>query len=261
MLKSNVAGSFYPDNPLELKTIVETFLSKANRDHPLPKAIIAPHAGFIYSGHVAAEAYACLLNEPEHFKRIVLVGPSHRFSVDGIAVTQAKEYETPLGNIPIDQTAIDKLLSVSQINVVEQAFQMPENSLETQLPFLQCTLKNFSIVPMLYGQIDYYLVAEILMQFIDDQKTLIVISSDLSHYHDYNTANRIDRKTAASILNNQPEEISFDQACGRTGIQALLVVAKEKQLKSVLLDLRNSGDTAGSKDQVVGYAAFHFYKE
>ncbi len=260
IIEPKVAGMFYPDDPEELRATVRTYLSQANAQHPFPKAIISPHAGFQYSGPIAAESYACLQNDKKRFDHVILLGPSHRYPFEGVAVTSADALKTPLGNIPIDHTLIDEIISLPQVSLVDQAFNTQENSLETQLPFLQSVIDNFSIVPLLIGDVNYTEVAAVLSMLWNGENTLIVVSSDLSHYLDDQSAKTIDTETVNAILALDPDKISFDQACGRTGIQALLSIAKEKGLTPGLLDLRNSGDTAGPKDQVVGYAAVHFYE-
>ena len=257
-IEPKVAGMFYPDDPEELKALIQRYLSKANEECQTPKALISPHAGFQYSGSIAAEAYACLLKNKKQFEHVILFGPSHRFPFDGVAVTSASAYKTPLGIISIDQPLVHEILSLPQVDIVDEAFGVQENSLETQLPFLQSVIDKFSIVPLLIGNTNYSDVAEVLKVLWNGDNTLIVISSDLSHYLDDEKAKAIDNKTVEAILNIEPDKISYDQACGRIAIQALLSIAKEKGLKPKLIDLRNSGDTAGSKDQVVGYAAIHF---
>lgn len=254
----SVAGSFYPADPIELKETVIKMLIEANSDLPIPKAIIAPHAGYIYSGPIAASAYACLKKAKEKIKKVVILAPSHQVPFEGIATTDDDFFQTPLGNIPIDRVAVDKLVLSNKVKLLPGAFSL-EHSLEVQLPFLQETLENFELVPLLIGQVSYQEIAKVLHEVFNGFETLIIISSDLSHYYDYKTAQRLDNTTVESIINLDPESIHFEQACGRLGIQALLVIAKEKGLKPAIIDLRNSGDTAGSKDQVVGYAAVHFY--
>ena len=260
ILEPKVAGMFYPGDPEELRSTVQMYLSNANANRPFPKAIISPHAGFQYSGPIAAEGYACLQNDKKRFDRVILLGPSHRYPVEGIAITSADALNTPLGNIPIDQALIKEITSLPQVTLIDDAFNTQENSLETQLPFLQMVIDNFSIVPLLIGDANYTEVAEVLKRLWNGENTLIVVSSDLSHYLDDKAAKVIDAETVNAILALDPDKISFDQACGRIGIQALLSIAKQKGLTSKLIDLRNSGDTAGPKDQVVGYAAVHFYE-
>lgn len=253
-----VAGSFYPSNPVALKNMLDQFLmdAKDKRDLPIPRAIIAPHAGYIYSGPIAASAYACLENSTS-IKRVAVFAPSHQLLFSNVAISEAHFFETPLGKIPVDREKVSELLSFPQVNLLEEAFDQ-EHALEVHLPYLQSTLKEFLLIPFIIGQISYQKVAEILENLLDDSEILIVISSDLSHYLDYKIAQTVDQKTAQAILDLKPEAIDWEQACGCVGIQALLEAAKKYHLKPKLIDLRNSGDTAGDKNRVVGYGAFHF---
>ncbi|HCU04990.1 MAG TPA: AmmeMemoRadiSam system protein B, partial [Coxiellaceae bacterium] len=226
---------------------------------PPPKALIVPHAGFVYSGSIAAAAYASLKPVKQKIKRVILLGPCHRYPLFGLAVTAADFYATPLGKIPIDQASIKDILQLPYVQVSEPAFNTQENSLETQLPFLQMTLDEFSIVPILIGQARETVVASVIDRLWHEEDTLIVISSDLSHYLDYETACRLDKKTANAILHLDPQAIQDDQACGSIGIKALLLIALKKGLTPRLVKLQNSGDIVGSYHEgVVGYGAFHF---
>lgn len=257
--QSSVAGLFYPADPEELKQIVQDYLSRANHQLPPPKALIVPHAGFVYSGSIAAAAYASLKPIKQKIKRVILLGPCHRYPLFGLAVTAADFYATPLGKIPIDQASIKDILQLPYVQVSEPAFNTQENSLETQLPFLQMTLDEFSIVPILIGQARETVVASVIDRLWHEEDTLIVISSDLSHYLDYETACRLDKKTANAILHLDPQAIQDDQACGSIGIKALLLIALKKGLTPRLVKLQNSGDIVGSYHEgVVGYGAFHF---
>ncbi len=252
-----MAGTFYPANPKELKGMLEGFLKAVNTDHPIPKAIIAPHAGYIYSGSIAAEAYACLAKARTSIKRVILLGPAHRYPVYGIAATKADYFATPLGKVKIDQVAISDILSLPQVEIIEQAYDR-ENALEVHLPFFQVLLQDFSLVPLLVGDASIIEIAEVIEKLWGGPETLVVVSSDLSHYEDYERAQYLDKQTANAILNLSPDEINFEQACGRMPIKGLLTVAAKKGLKATLIDLRNSGDMAGHNDRVVGYGAFHF---
>lgn len=252
-----VAGLFYPENPDELRTMVSDLLAQSESDYPPPKAIISPHAGYIYSGPIAASAYACLPKLKGEISRVVLLGPAHRYAVPGMAVHSAKQFATPLGKIPIDQESVEKALSLPQVEIIDDAFAQ-EHSLEVQLPFLQMTLADFSLVPILVGFATDVQVAEVLELLWDGPSTLVVISSDLSHYLDYQNALSIDLESAQAILHLDSKNLRPEQACGAVAIRGLLEVARRKNLKVELLDLRNSGDTSGQKDHVVGYSAFHF---
>lgn len=254
-----VAGSFYPGDKDELNAILTALLADAQNQAnlPIPKAIIAPHAGYIYSGPIAASAYACLANAQDKITRVVILAPSHQYALYGLATTKATTYQTPLGEITIDQEFLDTILPLPNVAVIEEAF-MYEHALEVQLPFLQRTLKNFTLVPLLVGLAKPDDITTILEHLWDGPETLLVISSDLSHYHNYATAKKMDQQTSNAILTLKPENISPEQACGSLSIIALLKCAREHHLQATCIDLRNSGDTAGSKDSVVGYGAFHF---
>lgn len=252
-----VAGMFYPSDPDELREMVQRFLAKADGQGDLPKAIISPHAGFIYSGPIAANAYARLYSGRDIIERVVLLGPSHRVPFSGLALTDADYYETPLGMIPIDREVQRQLVDLPQVKLL-QAAHSREHSLEVQLPFLQLVLGDFKLVPLVVGDASGDEVAEVLQRLWGGAETLIVVSSDLSHYHDYITAQRMDRATSDAIVGLHPEDIGFEDACGRIPVNGLLNLARHLGLQGELIDLRNSGDTAGPRDQVVGYGAYAF---
>ena len=251
-----VSGMFYPADPLQLKQDIQAYLDQSPvASQPPPKAIIAPHAGYIYSGPVAASAYALLKPVADKIKQVVLLGPSHRVALHGVATPDAEYFETPLGKIKINSTLchkIEQLGFVSSSNLAHQE----EHSLEVHLPFLQTVLSDFELTPLVVGDCNPNDVALLLEQVWGDEQTLIVISSDLSHYHNYETALRLDKQTSKLIEQLQPEKIFSENACGKNPLNGLLTLAKTKQLKINQLDLRNSGDTAGSKDRVVGYGAY-----
>lgn len=252
-----VAGLFYPDQAAELRTSIQGFLDAAGTQGPAPKAIIAPHAGYVYSGPVAASAYALLAQARGTIRKVVLMGPSHRVGFRGIAASGADFYSTPLGNVPIDHGGIAKILDLPFVEILDQAHRQ-EHSLEVHLPFLQEVLGDFELVPLVAGDATAAEVDRVLERLWGGPETLIVISSDLSHYHDYETARRMDRDTSTAIENLQPEAIGYESACGRVPVTGLLVAARRRGLSARTVDLRNSGDTAGSKDQVVGYGAYVF---
>lgn len=255
-----VAGQFYPDNPQVLESSVSDYLqSEQECTHP-PKAIIVPHAGYVYSGPIAGSAYACLAPIKDTIKRVVILGPSHRVPLTGLGISSADRFITPLGAINIDQTSIEKIADLPQVQVRNDAHLL-EHSLEVQLPFLQLALKQFDLVPVVVGDTSANEVADVLDLLWGGDETLIVISSDLSHYHDYNTAQILDNKTSRAIESLSHEDIHYENACGRNPVNGLLEIARRKKLHVTTLDLRNSGDTAGTKDQVVGYGAYLFYKE
>ncbi|MCK5640614.1 MAG: AmmeMemoRadiSam system protein B [Gammaproteobacteria bacterium] len=253
-----VAGMFYPADPVELQQQLDGFLSKARAEGPMPKAIIAPHAGYIYSGPIAASAYARVAALREKISRVVILGPAHREPIHGLATSSADRFTTPLGNIPLDRESISSIERLPQVCCNDTAHQL-EHSLEVQLPFLQQVLNNFTLVPLVIGDTTKEEVSEVLEQLWGGPETLIIISSDLSHYHDYETARKMDSATSRAIESLKPADIHYDDACGRNPISGLLVIANKLGLQAETLDLRNSGDTAGSRDSVVGYGAYVFH--
>jgi len=252
-----VAGAFYPGNDQALSRDLDALLAHArSAQGPLPKALIVPHAGYIYSGPIAASAYRRLIPGRGQITRVVLMGPAHRVAVRGLALPQVTAFATPLGLIPIDQAACDSVKELPQVAQSDAAHAL-EHSLEVQLPFLQKVLGDFELVPLVVGDASAEEVAQVLDLLWGGPETLILISSDLSHYLPYALAQRIDHKTSDMILHLQTG-ISHEQACGGTPVNGLLLAAKQHDLTPELLDLRNSGDTAGGLEQVVGYAAFAF---
>jgi hypothetical protein len=237
--------------------MLEHFLEDARTDQPAPRAMIVPHAGYIYSGPVAASGYARLLNSAGVYTRVVLLGPAHRVAFPGLAATSATVFATPLGDIPVDQTAISRLAELPQVHILDEA-QRLEHSLEVHLPFLQVTLGDFSLVPLVVGDTTAEEVCEVLELEAQAPGTLLVISSDLSHYHDYATATRMDNDTSRHIEVLDYTGIGYGQACGRNPVSGLLLYAQRHALVAETIDLRNSGDTAGPRDQVVGYGAYVF---
>lgn len=253
-----VAGLFYPDEARELRALIRGLLAAAAPAAPVvPKAIIAPHAGYVYSGPVAASAYAHLEPACARIRRVVLLGPSHRVAFEGLALSSAGRFTTPLGNIPVDAEATGKLLEMPQVRLLDQAHQH-EHSLEVQLPFLQEVLANFTLVPLVVGDASPEAVSEVIEAVWGGAETLIVISSDLSHYHDYDTARQLDGATSRAIEALRPQDIRYEHACGRLPLNGLLLSARRHGLHARTLDLRNSGDTAGTRDRVVGYGAYAF---
>jgi AmmeMemoRadiSam system protein B len=251
-----MAGRFYPAEERELRAAVREYLDEAPiPDGRAPKAIIAPHAGYVYSGPVAASAYARLAPDRERIERIVLLGPSHRVAFDGLAATAAEAWESPLGRVKIDRDAIARIASLPQVLVDDRPHAL-EHSLEVHVPFLQEAIGDFSLVPLAVGDAAPAEVAEVLEALWGGPETRIVVSSDLSHYHDYATARRLDEATSRHIESLQYEEIAYGDACGRNPINGLLAVARRRGLRATTVDLRSSGDTAGPRDQVVGYGAY-----
>ncbi|NIP73156.1 MAG: AmmeMemoRadiSam system protein B [Gammaproteobacteria bacterium] len=252
-----VAGMFYPDDANALRAMIREYLDGAAAAGPPPKALIAPHAGYVYSGTVAASAYARVAPLRGTVRRVVLLGPAHRVPLRGLAASGADQFLTPLGPVNLDRQAIDALLALPQVRISDEAHEL-EHSLEVHLPFLQEVLGGFELIPLVVGDASHQEVDEVLETLWGGPETLIVISSDLSHYHDYDTARAMDRRTSQAIEALRTEDISYDQACGRSPVSGLLVAARRHGLHARTVDLRNSGDTAGPRDQVVGYGAYVF---
>jgi len=254
-----VAGQFYSDRPdtlrRQIQEYVETGASRVRA--PAPKAVIAPHAGYVYSGPVAGTAYACVRAARERLERVVLLGPAHRVPLRGLALPEAEAFATPLGSVPVDGTDREALLALGSVEVADGAHAL-EHSLEVQLPFLQWVLGEFRLVPLAVGAASPEEVAEALELLWGGPETLIVVSSDLSHYLDYETAREVDGAASRAIEGLQPQDITPDQACGHVAIRGLLLVARRYGLRATTVDLRTSGDTAGGRDQVVGYGAYVF---
>lgn len=253
-----VAGAFYPGAAAALRAQVAALLAAATPPGPQrPKALIAPHAGYVYSGAVAANAYALLAPFRSGYSRVVLLGPAHRVYVRGLALPAAEAFATPLGEIALDLEAIAAIRHLPQVCISDDV-HAHEHSLEVHLPFLQQALAGFSLVPLAVGEASAEQVAEVLGLLWGDDRTLIVVSSDLSHYLPYAQAQHADGQTARMVLGMTPQ-LNHEQACGATPVNGLLLEARERGLHPQLLDLRNSGDTAGDKSRVVGYASFAFY--
>jgi AmmeMemoRadiSam system protein B len=254
-----VAGLFYPGDADTLTRTVERLLGDARASAPaVPKALIAPHAGYVYSGPIAANAYALLAPARERIKRVVLLGPTHRVAVAGLALPGVARFATPLGTVQIDAAAVEALRELPQVVVSEEAHAL-EHSLEVHVPFLQKVLAEFTLVPLAVGYASAEEVALVLEKLWGGPETLIVVSSDLSHYLPYRAAQSTDRATCDAILKLRTD-IDHEQACGATPVGGLALAARNKGLKPELIDLRNSGDTAGDKARVVGYASFAFFE-
>jgi hypothetical protein len=256
-----VAGQFYPENPEELRTMVGSFLAAAKTvSDTIPKAIIAPHAGYPYSGPIAGSAYACLARGRGALKRVVLLGPSHFVAFPGLAASSASVFQSPLGPIPVDEEALILVRALPQVTTLDAAHQR-EHSLEVHLPFLQITLGEFKLVPLVVGDATANEVGAVLNELWGGGETCIVVSSDLSHYHNYPTAQQMDHETARTIESLNWQDLGGDQACGCQPIRGLLWSAKERGLRCRTVDLRNSGDTSGGRGRVVGYGAFVFTED
>lgn len=252
-----VAGQFYPGNASELGTTIRVLFDEVDvAEGPPPKALIVPHAGYIYSGPVAATAYARLRPHREQYTRVILLGPCHRVAVSGLALSGADVFRTPLGDVPLDQIAIAGL-SMPEVTVVDASHKL-EHSLEVHLPFLQTVIGSFSLVPLVVGDAKPETVAKVIDALWGGPETLIVISSDLSHYLGYEEARVSDRDTCRAIEEFKAHNIDHNHACGATPISGLLIAAKRRHMKVTTLDLRNSGDTSGDKEYVVGYGSWQF---
>jgi AmmeMemoRadiSam system protein B len=251
-----VAGLFYPADALSLSGDVQDYLAAATPSDLIPKALIVPHAGYLYSGAIAASAYASLSRIAPKIRRVILLAPTHRVAVRGLALPDAAAFDTPLGRVTIDKAAARALEPLPQV-CISATVHRQEHALEVQLPFLQTVLTDFTLLPLAVGEVSAAEVAEVLEVLWGDEETLIVISSDLSHYLPYTDAQAVDAQTVHAILALQ-QPIPADRACGGTPISGLLIAARHHRLTAHLLDLRNSGDTAGSQDRVVGYTAIAF---
>jgi AmmeMemoRadiSam system protein B len=251
-----VAGRFYPGDATALRTTVDDALLRARRwSGPVPRALIVPHAGYVYSGPIAATGYATLAAARHTIRRVVLLGPAHYVGFEGVAVSSADAFATPLGDVRVDADLRDRVLTLPGVRVHDAAHG-PEHSLEVHLPFLQRTLVDFAVLPLVVGRAPAEIVAAVIDAVWDGPDTLVVVSTDLSHYLDHDAAARRDRTTAAAVVNGAVDEIVPDDACGAYPLRGLLTAAAEHDLVVELLDLRSSGDTAGPRDRVVGYAAF-----
>ncbi|SNX58851.1 hypothetical protein SAMN06296273_0316 [Nitrosomonas ureae] len=251
-----VAGLFYPADEHQLRQDVQFLLEKADRHDLKSKALIVPHAGYQYSGAIAAAAYASLRVAAANIKRVVLLGPAHRVAMQGLALPGVDVFTTPLGGVNVDTDLVNAIAHLPQVSISRAAHAL-EHSLEVQLPFLQSVLNEFTLLPLAIGMASAEEVAEVLDYLWGGEETLIVISSDLSHFLPYATAQHIDNQTVQFILQLQ-QPIASDHACGSIAINGLIIAAQKHGLIPHLLDLRNSGDTAGTRDQVVGYAAIAF---
>ncbi|MGD8329731.1 MAG: AmmeMemoRadiSam system protein B [Acidobacteriota bacterium] len=265
-----VAGRFYPADPEHLRAQVDEMLQAAAaahegategaRAHPQrPRAIIAPHAGYIFSGPVAATAFNTIADAADDIHRVVVIGPSHYVPFRGIALPEAQLFRTPLGDVELDQEGVARARELAPIITAAEPHRR-EHALEVELPFLQRALGDVRIVPLVTGAATPQQVADVLDAVWDDD-TLLVVSSDLSHFHDYETAKRLDAATAEIIVHGQPEQLDEGSACGRLAIQGMKISAARRGMGIELLDLRNSGDTAGPRNEVVGYGAFRIDDE
>jgi MEMO1 family protein len=253
-----VAGSFYPAEPGRLRAMVLDLLANAGAaSEAAPKALIAPHAGYVYSGPVAGRAFAALGAGAAQIRRVVVIGPAHVVPFPGVALPIAKAFRTPLGDVPVDDDAIGAMRDLPQVTSTDVP-HLPEHALEVELPFLQAVLGPFVLVPLVVGEAAPEEVSEVLDRLWGGPETLLVISSDLSHYEPYARAQAHDLATAAAIERQDGTCLGPREACGHLAIAGLLLEARRRAMRVQRLDLRNSGDTAGPKDQVVGYGAWAF---
>jgi len=257
-----VAGTFYPADPEQLAHDVERYLADVEMpelpgEEAFPKALIAPHAGYVYSGPVAASAWARLATGRGRIRRVLLLGPSHRVPLAGMALPSVEAFETPLGRVPLDREALARVASLPEVAVRDDAHRL-EHSLEVHLPFLQVVLGDVRLVPVVVGDASAEAVARVIEAFWSDPETAVVVSSDLSHDHDYERARRRDAATSEAIEALRLEAIEPDDACGCFPVRGLLLAARRGGLGCRTVDLRSSGDTAGPRDRVVGYGSYVF---
>ncbi len=253
---SAVAGLFYPGREGELRAMVDGLLGGARPQPPVPKALIVPHAGYVYSGSTAAAGYACVAPAINAIKHAVIIGPCHYVGIRGIALPDADTMRTPLGDVPIWADGAEAALRCPGVDVDAAVF-VREHSLEVQVPFIQRLLPEADVLPLAGGWASPEAVGTVLDALWGGDETLIVISSDLSHYHPYDEAKAIDRRTIGRIV-ALDGPVDHDWACGATGVNGLLAVAEAHGLRPRLIAARNSGDTAGDKRRVVGYASIAF---
>lgn len=253
-----VADQFYPADQARLKRMVDEFLAQtvAVKTRKI-KAMIVPHAGYIYSASIAASAYQALTLQADTISQVILIGPSHKVGFEGVATCSADLYQMPFGAVEISRHLLHKINTLPQVHERDKAHQF-EHSLEVQLPFLQTVLKQFTMLPLVVGDCTAHEVSQVLEELWGGDETLIVVSSDLSHYLPYELANKMDAQTSEAILQLSPEKINYEHACGRNPVNGLLLSARKHALKAQLMDLRNSADTAGVHDRVVGYGSFVF---
>jgi AmmeMemoRadiSam system protein B len=254
-----VAGSFYPASPASLDALVKGLLSDAagrGPGGPRPKALIVPHAGYVYSGPIAASAYAMLAPFASSIRRFVVIGPCHRVPLAGVAAPGAARMRSPTGDLTVD---LDAIAGVPAIGMNTRAHAQ-EHSIEVQLPFLFEIAPRATVVPLAFGRASGGEVADVLDALWGGDDTVVVVSSDLSHYLPYDVGRGEDARTANRIVTLDEAPFTCEEACGAAGITGLLGVARQRRLRSVLVDLRSSGDTAGTRGEVVGYGAFAFYE-
>jgi AmmeMemoRadiSam system protein B len=250
-----VAGLFYPGDPSDLRALLRRLLEAARGPSDLrPAALIVPHAGYVYSGAVAAAAFAAIAPRAAEIERVVLIGPAHTVAFDGIAAPRAQAFATPLGEVPLDVAGISALVDEGLL-IIDAAAHAREHALEVEVPFLQLVLKDYVLLPLVVGSARPEAVSKVLLR-LWDAHTLVVVSSDLSHYLDYETAQRRDAKTAAAIERLDDAAIGSEDACGFLALRGLLGAVRRRGLRAHRLELCNSADTAGDRHRVVGYGAW-----
>lgn len=253
-----VAGLFYPDDPDTLREDIDRLLASGVSGGPIPKAIVVPHAGYVFSGATAAAAFARLGEARAVIRRVVLLGPSHRVPFHGLALPESDAFDTPLGRVSLDADSVERIIDLPQVRRLEAAHAQ-EHSLEVELPFLQRALDEFTLLPLAVGDASAREVAEVLDRLWGGPETLIVVSSDLSHYQDYDTARRHDATTTRKIEALMHEDLDWDDACGRVPVAGLLEQARRRGLEVTTLAQCNSGDTSGDRSRVVGYGAYALF--
>lgn len=251
---ATVAGTFYPADPARLARDVDGYVGPGSGEPP-PKALIAPHAGYRYSGPIAGRAYARLRSARGQVTRVVLLGPAHFVALSGLAVTAADRWVTPLGPVEVDDAARRAVLEVPAVVAADHP-HAGEHSLEVHIPFLQRLLGSFQLVPIVVGRATPDTVAAVLDTVWGGPETLIVVSTDLSHYYDHDTATVLDRRTAAAVVAGRADDIGPEDACGALAVRGLLIAARRHGLRTALIELGTSADTVGPRDRVVGYGSF-----
>jgi len=253
-----VAGpdQFYPSDPQELRRLVETYTRNAAlpEDLGVVRAVIAPHAGYVYSGPTAGHAFKALSESAAKDPTVFLLGPAHRAYFQGVALGEYSAFASPLGEVPVDVDRVDEMLARSPLYIRAAQAHAPEHCLEVEVPFLQVTLSSFRLVPMLFGEVNPRLVGEELIDHLGEDD-LIVVSNDLSHFHGYDEAQKLDHSLLDAVMADDESGVLLGEACGRAPVVALMGIARHKGWRPHLLDYRTSGDTAGDRWQVVGYAA------
>ena len=250
-----VAGLFYEADASRLRRHVADLMEGVTPlSRPVPRALIVPHAGYVYSGQTAAAAYACLAPIRDSVRRVLLFGPAHRVYLEGMALPAADSFATPLGDVPIDRAGAARIARMSGVCISDEAHRQ-EHSLEVQLPFLQSVLGEFSLVPVVVGRCAADTVAAAMDTLWDEPGTLLIVSTDLSHFHSYEEARRIDRATCDQLM-ARSTGLDGERACGAYALNGLMHSARRRSLQVELLDLCNSGDTAGDRERVVGYGSF-----